>query len=55
MIVVVNGQRVPVTGWFVDGHGHRIFLQRTQLAPVCPRRGAETTMWRLVRSIGKDD
>ncbi|MGH9051789.1 MAG: hypothetical protein ACRDWX_02035 [Acidimicrobiia bacterium] len=48
MIQVANGQRVPVTGWFVDRHGHRLFLQRGRLVPVCPRVGHVTTAWRLV-------
>ncbi len=49
--MVANGQRVPVTGWFVDRHGHRLFLRRDDLAPLCPYRGAEPTVWRLVQAV----
>lgn len=54
MTVVTTGQKVPVSGWFVDRHGHRLFLQRDHLAPICPYLGPEPTAWRLVRPVEDD-
>jgi hypothetical protein len=49
--IVYNGQQLGNTGWFVDGHGHRLFLQRGDLAPVCPQLGPGVARWRLVQRI----
>ena len=50
-MTLYNGQEATVTGWFVDRHGHQLFLQRGQLAPICPRSGPATALWRLVREV----
>lgn len=52
MEIVYNGQQLGTTGWFVDEHGHRLFLQRGDLAPICPRNGPGVAQWRLVQRIG---
>ena len=51
MTLLYNGQVAKVTGWFVDGHGHQLFMQRGQLAPICPHSGPATALWRLVREV----
>jgi len=51
MIILHNGQTAPTTGWFVDLHGHRLFLQRGQLVPICPHLGPVPTSWRLVSEV----
>jgi hypothetical protein len=52
MEIVYNGQQLGDTGWFVDGHGHRLFLQRGDLAPICPQSVPGVAQWRLVQRIG---
>ncbi len=52
MTIIYNGQKVPVSGWFEDRHGHRLFLQQGHFAPICPRFGPETAMWRLLKAVG---
>jgi hypothetical protein len=47
MPTIWTGQRVPHRGWFVDQHGHRLFLRRGDLAPICPYLGPAGTLWRL--------
>lgn len=49
MIFVYNGQENPLTGWYVDSHGHRLFLLAGRLAPICPFQGPGIARWRLVR------
>lgn len=51
MITLHNGQEVTTTGWFVDKHGHQLFLQRGQLAPICPHSGPSAALWRLTREV----
>jgi hypothetical protein len=43
-----NGYPVPVGGWYVDPHGHRVFLRTGELAPICPQSGAARVPWRLI-------
>jgi hypothetical protein len=50
--VVWNGQPAPVAGWFVDGHGHRVFLREGDLAPICPHFGPAPVAWRLLYAVG---
>ncbi|MDX1691902.1 MAG: hypothetical protein R3290_12865 [Acidimicrobiia bacterium] len=50
-ITVWSGQAVPRGGWFLDGHGHRLFLRAGDLAPICPAMGPAAVAWRLVREI----
>lgn len=54
MIVVTSGQKIPVSGWFVDRHGHRLFLRRDDLAPICPHLGPEATTWKLLAPMGNE-
>ena len=49
--MITNGQRVPTTGWFIDNHGHMLFLNSKQYAPLCPRLGLGTVTWRLLRRV----
>lgn len=51
MMPIHNGQPVSVTGWFVDLHGHQLYLRRSDLAPICPHRGPGPIWWRLVREV----
>jgi hypothetical protein len=46
-----NGQPVPIDGWWVDPHGHRLFLRVGELAPICPRSGPTAIAWTLVRGV----
>ncbi|MDP2623395.1 MAG: hypothetical protein Q8Q29_06320 [Actinomycetota bacterium] len=46
-----NGQPVPVDGWWIDPHGHRLFLRAGDLTPICPRSGPATVAWTLVRGV----
>ena len=57
MIVHYNGQPARATGWYVDTHGHRVFLRRGDLVPLCPHSGVMTVLWRLLGSPldGRDD
>lgn len=45
MVVLRNGDIVPAAGWYVDGHGHRLFLQHGHLAPLCPQLGPVPVRW----------
>lgn len=52
MIVVTNGQSAPVGGWFTDQHGHRLYLRRGEVVPLCPHLGpCGTVLWRLARPV----
>jgi len=46
-----NGYPVPVGGWYVDPHGHRVFLRAGDLAPICPQLGSQRVSWRLIAPI----
>jgi hypothetical protein len=50
-MIVHNGQIVPVSGWYVDRHGHRLFLQRGKLTPMCPSHNVGVAMWQLRASL----
>jgi len=50
VIVIASGQRSPVSGWYVDQHGHCVFLRRGEPASLCPILGPASAVWRLVRS-----
>ncbi len=51
VVILHNGQRARVSGWFVDLHGHRLFLRRKDMAPICPHRGPGPMLWRLVQEV----
>ncbi len=51
MTTLHNGQQNEITGWFVDVHGHQLFMRRGDLAPICPHAGPAPALWRLVREI----
>ena len=51
MTTLHNGQQNDITGWFVDLHGHQLFMQRGDLAPICPHSGPSPALWRLVREV----
>ncbi len=51
MKILHNGQQNEITGWFMDRHGHQLFMRRGDLAPICPHSGPAPQMWRLVREI----
>lgn len=51
-MTIHSGQPISTTGWFVDPHGHQLFLRRGQLAPICPRFGPVAVWWRLWRQVG---
>ena len=48
MTTLRNGEPIPAPGWYVDGHGHRLYLQPGSLAPLCPRFGLVPVRWQLV-------
>lgn len=50
--VIYNGQPTDVGGWYVDSHGHELFMPQGSLAPICPHLGPGTAMWRLLRQVG---
>ena len=53
MLTLHNGQRLPLTGWFIDTHGHQLYLREGDLAPACPHLGPVLpALWRLIREIG---
>jgi hypothetical protein len=45
--IVWTGQSSPRRGWYVDQHGHRLFLRRGEVAPICPFLGPAASAWRL--------
>ncbi len=45
MVILRNGDQIPAAGWYVDPHGHRLFLQPGQMAPMCPRFGLVPVQW----------
>jgi hypothetical protein len=49
MLILWNGQRSPVGGWFEDEHGHRLYLRKGDPAPICPRFGPTLVRWRVVQ------
>jgi hypothetical protein len=52
VIVVTNGQAAPVGGLFLDQHGHRLYLRRGQIVPLCPQYGPfSVVQWRLCRLL----
>lgn len=51
-MVFQNGQVVPVDGWYVDSHGHQLFMPQGSLVPICPHLGPAAVMWRLLRQVG---
>ncbi len=46
-----TGMPSPWSGWFVDQHGHRLFLRRGEIAPICGFLGPAGTLWRLAVQI----
>ncbi|NQV06396.1 hypothetical protein HQ535_07580 [bacterium] len=50
-VMVYNGYAVPVSGKYVDNHGHILFLRVGDLAPICPMMGPSTVCWRVVRKV----
>ena len=50
-MVIHNGQPTLVTGWYVDAHGHQLFLTQGSLAPICPHQGPNSVLWRLLRQV----
>lgn len=44
---LLNGATAGRTGYWVDGDGHRVFVQRNQLMPSCPAQPFRSTMWVL--------
>lgn len=48
---VWSGMPVPTGGWFVDRHGHRLFLRRGEPAPICPMIGPTPTPWQLLAEV----
>lgn len=53
MIVVTNGRPAPAAGWFLDQHGHRLYLRRGEIVPLCPYLGpCAPVLWRLIRPVG---
>lgn len=49
--MVHSGHPVPLGGWYVDPHGHRVFLRSGDIAPICPRLGPAAVDWRLVMVV----
>lgn len=47
----ISGQVSTATGWFVDRHGHRMFIQRGDRVPVCPHVLPTPVRWTLVRIV----
>ena len=53
MITLHNGQQNQVQGWYVDLHGHQLFMRRGDLAPLCPHSLPTPALWRLVREVAE--
>ena len=53
MMTLHNGQPSAVQGWYVDMHGHQLFMRRGDLAPLCPYSGPTAALWRLVREVAE--
>jgi hypothetical protein len=51
VVIVVNAQPVPVSGWYLDRGGDRLFLRSGDPAPICPRHGMPVTRWQLVHAL----
>jgi hypothetical protein len=51
MTTVGTGRPAMRSGWYVDQHGHRLFLRRGEPAPICPILGPAATIWRLVADL----
>lgn len=51
MLVIHTGTPAPASGYFVDEHGHPLFLRREEPAPICMYSGPAVIRWRLVREI----
>lgn len=49
--VIASGRRAEVGGWYLDQHGHRLFLRSGEAAPICPHLGPATATWRLVAEV----
>jgi len=53
MIVQYSGTQVGAAGgYWVDRHGHRVFLCEGKLLPACPLFPFMTTAWRLAQAQG---
>ena len=52
MLIMWSGQPAPADGFYVDEHGHRLFLRRREPAPICVYSGSAVIRWRLVRPLG---
>lgn len=48
-----NGQATDRSGWFVDLHGHQLYMREGHLAPTCPHQGHGPMLWRLIRETGE--
>jgi hypothetical protein len=46
---------VPVEGWWVDPHGHRLFLRAGDLTPICPHSGPSPVAWTLIRGMPRSE
>ncbi len=53
MTTIHNGQSSPIQGWYVDLHGHQLFMRRGDLAPLCPHSTPTSALWRLVREVAE--
>ena len=51
-MVLYNGQEATVTGWFMDGHGHQLFLQRAGEHDV--GSGSARSFGQRVIAVGRD-
>lgn len=51
MVIITSGQPAPVSGFYLDEHGHRLFLRPSELAPLCRFSGATPIRWRLIQSV----
>ena len=49
-LILYNGQRVLTPGWYLDEHGHRVFIGEGNLAPMCTRFGVGITHWQLLQT-----
>ncbi|MFQ5947723.1 MAG: hypothetical protein ACE5KX_02535 [Acidimicrobiia bacterium] len=52
MTILWNGEVARVGGWYIDDHGHQLFMRRGDPAPVCPHFLPAAVHWRLVKEIG---
>ena len=51
-LIYLNGVPVQHSGYWVDRHGHTVFVCAGQPLPTCPAYPYENTSWQLHAAVG---